>query len=174
LSVLVAGASPSATTTKSCLEDTLIDHCKVYTNTTGVTTSGAGCDICEDGFALVDTDLSLPSTPTKKICIPVALNDTNCNKYSNADLSCLNCTNNLTYSKILKRCNINTDASPSCVKSVLVGTTQICINCPANFTMLDGKCVAAVLHCSSLSSTGVCSACVNNYQLVGNACVQKP
>jgi len=173
LSVLVAGALPTDATTKSCLADTLIDHCKVYSTATSTGVSGKGCDICEDGFILVATDKSVAANndPKLKICIPVALNDTNCDTYSNVDLSCFHCSNNLLYSKTLKRCNINTDASPSCAKSVLVGTTQICTSCPANFTMIDGKCVAAVPHCSSLSSTGVCSACVGNYQLVGNSCV---
>jgi len=175
LSVLVAGA---LSTTPSCLSDTIIDHCKVYTKMIN-TASGDGCDICEDGFILVDTDKSMASgtttsLPKVKICIPVALKDPNCLRFSNVDLTCLNCTNNLLYSKTLKRCNINTDASPSCANSVLVGSTQICTNCPANFTMVDGKCVASVLHCSNLSNTGACTACISNYQLVGNACVQKP
>jgi len=74
----------------------------------------------------------------------------------------------------LKRCNLKSDATPSCGNTVYIGTKLLCTSCSGNYTLVNGICVAAIYHCSSLSSTGQCSACVNNYQLIGNACVQKP
>ncbi len=163
-----------------CVTSNYVDNCAQYGLTAAPTATGDSgdndCIKCATGFNLVTTSASKTAGGNGKICIKPEKVITNCNIYNNADLSCSDCKDKLGFDTTNWKCRGPTDVSASCTKGVMVGDKLVCITCPIGYTLKDEACVTAVPFCASLSSTGVCSACVqpNNYQLINNKCILKP
>lgn len=162
------------------MKTNFVDNCAQYATTAATSASGNtgdnDCVKCAAGFNNVTTSATTLTGGKAIICISDTQKIANCNIYNHADLACYECKEKLGFDRNTWKCRGPTDVSASCTKGVMVGDKLVCITCPIGYTLKDGACVTAVPFCASLSSTGVCSACVqpNNYQLINNKCILKP